>query len=106
MFDGYAKLLQQSVHDALCDAAGGVQESLTDVHAVSDRTLSLIDGQLKRDGLARPEYLSTRSANRAQLRSLPRPASFKELATISITPRSSAPAPLGATDACGYPGRC
>lgn len=48
MFDCEAKALQQGVHDALCDAVGGVQKSFADAPEVVDRTLSLIFGHLKR----------------------------------------------------------
>lgn len=54
IFDREAKRLQKTMHDALRDAAGGVQQSCFDAREVVNRSLASIVGQSKRDEAARP----------------------------------------------------
>lgn len=51
--DHEAKALQQGVHGAVCDAAGGVRKSFVDAPAVVKRSLSLIVGHSNPDNSAR-----------------------------------------------------
>lgn len=54
------------MHDAIRDAASCGLVSFVDAPAVVDRSLSLIVEHSKSDESARPESLSTHSANREQ----------------------------------------
>lgn len=66
MFNREAKALQQGMHDALRDAAGGFQQSFVDAPVVVDRTLILIVGHSKQDKLARLASSSAHFANCGQ----------------------------------------
>lgn len=102
MFGLEAMALQQSVHDALRSAVGGVKKSFDDVSKVVDRSLSLIVGHQKRDVSTKPGSPSAHSANCEPRRSQTSAASEKERVSMSNKNRSSAPAFPGATDSCSY----
>lgn len=97
MIDCETKALQQGVHDALQEAARGVQRPFVDSEVVG-RNLNLIVAILKRYELANPWYLSAHSASCVQRQCRTRVASYSRAALIGDTFCSSAPAFRGATD--------
>lgn len=105
-FHSEAKAFLQGVHDAFCDAAGGVQNSFVDSPEVVDKSLALIVEHSKRDDLARPRSLSAHYGNCEQQQSLTRAMSDSGDAPKSNAPRSPALASRGATDLPDYQGRC
>lgn len=58
-----AKKLQRGVHDALCNAAGGVQQSFANALEVVDRSLILIVEHAEHDKSARPGFYIAHAAN-------------------------------------------
>lgn len=75
VFDYEAKALQQSVHDAFRDGAGGGKLSSADAPEVGNKSLSLIAGHPKRAESAISGFSFAHSANREQRQSQARAAS-------------------------------
>lgn len=106
MFDRKTKAMQQGVHDALCDAAGGVQRAFIDAPKVVDRNLRLIVENSKRDKSARPGSSSVHPASLGKRQSWTRAATDSGSACKGDVPRSSGPASPDSTDPPNFPDRC
>lgn len=74
------------MHDALDDAARGLQKAFIDAAAVINRSLSLIVGPSKRNESAKPVFLSVHSANPEWRQSWTRVAYNSGGAPMSNTP--------------------
>lgn len=103
MFDCEAKALQEGVHDHLCNAAGGLQESFVDAFDFEDRKLSLIVDHSEGDESARPGSLPAHSASHGLPQSRTRAVSDSEVAAMGDKTRSSTPAAPVATSPRDYP---
>lgn len=106
IFNCEAMALQQGVRDAACGAAGDVQRSLAGIFEVVEKDLGLTVDLLNHNESVRSGYYSAFSSNYKSRRSQTRFATDSGGVLISDTPWSSAPAPAGAANLCGCPGRC
>lgn len=77
--------MQQGAHDALYDAAGGVQKVFGNVSEVVDKSLSSIAGHSKRDESACPRSLFEHPASRGQRQNWTKAASDNKGVPMSDT---------------------